>query len=199
MKFLASVLLICVAVAHAATATTSVSSCTNGGNVFKTVPISTQTTVEVTQNPGVSPIVCQLVTGTPSTWFVRTSTNGGTSWTWTLISSLGAGTSTTTPVSITVSWTAPTTYTTGAPIGTTPITYNLYKGTSATTLTKVGSVAATSYVDSQVTTGTQYFYAVTATCAGCAESAKTPAVAGYPAPAAAAILTPMAPTGVSLD
>lgn len=70
-----------------------------------------------------------------------------------------------------LTWVAPTLDVTGAPMNV-PLTYNVYRGTSAAVLTKLTNVSALSYTDPAGNpTPTTYFYAITATCAGCTESA----------------------------
>ena len=95
----------------------------------------------------------------------------------------------------TLTWAAPTTNTNGTPI-TVPLTYNVYRGGSATTLTKLTNVSALTYVDpAGSATPTTYFYAVTAICAGCTESADSGVVSDT---IAAAALTPGAPVGLAV-
>lgn len=67
--------------------------------------------------------------------------------------------------SATLSWTAVTTYTDGTTIpATCPVTYNVYQGLSATTLTKVatGVTALTNTINTGLSDGTTYFWAITA-------------------------------------
>lgn len=64
----------------------------------------------------------------------------------------------------TLSWTAITTYTDGTTIPSScPVTYNIYQGTTATTLTKVASgvTTLTSSISTGLTDGNTYFWAVT--------------------------------------
>ena len=57
-----------------------------------------------------------------------------------------------------VSWSAPTAFTDGTPINV-PLTYNVYRGSSATTLTKLTNVTGLSYTDpAGSATPTTYFY-----------------------------------------
>jgi hypothetical protein len=93
----------------------------------------------------------------------------------------------------TLTWAAPTANTNGTPI-TVPLTYNVYRGSSATTLTKLTNVSALTYVDpAGSATPTTYYYAVTAICAGCTESADSGVVSDT---IAAPALTPGAPSGL---
>src|SRR5262249_22755744 len=76
--------------------------------------------------------------------------------------------------------------------------YSLYRGTTpggeGATPFKTG-VTATSFTDSQVTAGTQYYYQVTAVNAAGAESARSnevPATAQPPVPPASITLSPLA-------
>jgi hypothetical protein len=95
----------------------------------------------------------------------------------------------------TLTWIAPTLNTNGTPI-TAPLTYNVYRGSSATTLTKLTNVSALTYVDpAGSATPTMYYYAVTAICAGCTESADSGVVSDT---IAAATLTPGAPSGLAV-
>jgi hypothetical protein len=95
----------------------------------------------------------------------------------------------------TLTWSAPTTNTSGSPI-TVPLTYNVYRGASAATLLKLTNVSALTYVDpAGSATPTTYFYAVTATCAGCTESADSGVVSDT---IAAAALTPGAPGSLAV-
>jgi hypothetical protein len=70
----------------------------------------------------------------------------------------------TTPTA-TLSWAAVTAYTDGTTIPTScPVTYNVYQGLSATTLTKVatGITALTDSITTGLSDGTTYFWAITA-------------------------------------
>lgn len=59
-----------------------------------------------------------------------------------------------------LNWVAPTLNTDGSAI-TGSLTYNVYRGTSATSLVKIGTSSTTSYTDANAPVGTDY-YAVTA-------------------------------------
>jgi hypothetical protein len=98
------------------------------------------------------------------------------------------------PLTATVSWTAPTSMTAGDPI-TVPLTYNLYRGQNATALILVKSVTALTTTDTVPAAGT-YWYAVSATCASCIESAKSAAVSALVS--ASTIVSPAPPTGVAI-
>jgi hypothetical protein len=99
---------------------------------------------------------------------VATGTNGGT----------GGGP--------TISWTTPS-------IGSTPITYDLYKGTSAGVLSLYQSnLTASPYVDSGNTDGSTYYYHVVAKNAYGSSAASNEV-------SAVSLLKPNAPTGLSLD
>ncbi|HZW81557.1 MAG TPA: putative Ig domain-containing protein [Candidatus Deferrimicrobiaceae bacterium] len=56
--------------------------------------------------------------------------------------------------------------------------YNIYRGSTATTMTKVNAspIASTAYTDSSVANGSTYYYATTAVDTEGKESSKTPAV-----------------------
>jgi hypothetical protein len=68
-----------------------------------------------------------------------------------------------------LTWTAPTQYTDGTPIpSTVALSYNIYQGTSATSLTKVatGVTALTNTITTGLADGNTYFFAVTAVANG---------------------------------
>jgi hypothetical protein len=74
-----------------------------------------------------------------------------------------------TPPTATLTWTAPTTYTDGTTIPTTvALSYNVYQGTSATSLTKVatGVTALTSTITTGLVDGNTYYWSVTAVANG---------------------------------
>jgi hypothetical protein len=130
---------------------------------------------------------------TDQVWVQTTAAPTGT---WVLASTLKLG-APITPIppsaydaQAVVSWTAPASFTDGTSI-TMPLTYNLYRGTSATALTKLTNVSALTYTDpAGSATPTTYYYAVTATCSTCAESAQSGVVSKT---IAAPKLTPGAP------
>jgi hypothetical protein len=69
----------------------------------------------------------------------------------------------------TLTWIAPTTYSDGTPIpSTVTLTYNIYQGTSATTLVQVatGVTALTNAISTGLTDGQTYYFAVTAVANG---------------------------------
>lgn len=146
--------------------------------------------------------VCALPSTKPSTWYLRVSNDGGSTYSFVTLASLGFGVSAAAPpppsvaASAVVSWQAPTVDSAGNPL-TIALTYNLYRGTSATQLTKLASVAGLSYTDpAGSATPTTYFYAVTATCPVCTESAESAIVsatlqASAIQPAAPVMLTPV--------
>jgi hypothetical protein len=173
--------------------------CTNGGTKFGVVAITATVPVNVAPSATGAGDVCQALSATPSTWFVKVTQNGGGTWTWTLISSFKASVPPPVPPPVAVpapaailSWSAPATDTAGKPI-TVPLTYNVYRGTSATTLTKLTSTSVLTYTDPGSAVATTYFYAVTATCAACTESAESGVVS---ATIKAAALSPSAPSGL---
>jgi hypothetical protein len=74
-----------------------------------------------------------------------------------------------TPPTATLTWTAVTTYVDGTTIpSTVAVTYNIYQGTSATSLTKVatGVTTLTSSISTGLTDNQTYFWAVTAVAGG---------------------------------
>jgi hypothetical protein len=91
-----------------------------------------------------------------------------------------------------LTWTAPTANTDGTPIAG-ALTYNIYQGATAATLTKVASglTSTTGAVTAGLTAGTTQYFAVTAVANGM-ESAQTPVAAlAIPFP------TPNAPTSLA--
>lgn len=72
-----------------------------------------------------------------------------------------------------ISWTAPPAFTDGTSINV-PLTYNVYRGTSPTALTKLTSVTGLTYTDpAGSATPTTYYYAISATCSSCTEGAES--------------------------
>ena len=73
------------------------------------------------------------------------------------------------PLTATLSWSAPTVYSDGTAIpSTVAITYNVYQGTSATSLTKVatGVTAVTDSITTGLADGNTYYWSVTAVANG---------------------------------
>lgn len=92
----------------------------------------------------------------------------------------------------TLSCTAPTQNTDGSAISG-PLTFNWYRGTSASGLIKIGSSPACSYTDNAAPSGTNY-WAVTAVSSTGVESAKSAVVSkAVPDP------TPNPPTGLTVS
>jgi hypothetical protein len=149
--------------------------------------VADTTTCSVTEIAYVSGVLWQK--NTAGAWYSKTSPT--VAW---------SGGTTTSPLpsylaQATLTWTAPTVNTSGSAI-TVPLTYNVYRGSSAATLLKLTNVSALTYVDpAGSATPTTYFYAVTATCAGCTESADSGVVSDT---IAASPLTPAAPATLTV-
>jgi hypothetical protein len=95
----------------------------------------------------------------------------------------------------TITWSAPLVNADGSPISG-PLTYDIYRGSTATALTKLTSVSALTYVDPAGSpTPTTYYYAVAANYAGGNPGAETNVV---PDTIAAAVLVPGVPTGLAV-
>lgn len=62
----------------------------------------------------------------------------------------------------TLTWTAPTQYTDGSPIGTAPITYRVYGGVQGQTKTLIATVSALTYQHTGAPDGVTYCYQLTA-------------------------------------
>ena len=132
---------------------------------------------------------------TDQVWAKTTALPAGT---WVLASTLtfaGAGTPAPKAQAV-LTWIAPTTDVSGNPLPAgLGLTYNVYRGSSATSLTKLTNVSALTYTDpAGSTTPTTYFYAITATCATCTESAESAIVS---ATLAAPALKPAVPSAVA--
>lgn len=97
------------------------------------------------------------------------------------------------PPSATLAWTAPTQYSDGTAIpSSVVITYNIYQGTSASTLTKVtsGVTTLTSTVTAGLSDGVTYYFAVTAVAGGLEGAQSNVASKTFPAmPPGAPVLT----------
>lgn len=124
---------------------------------------------------------CKELSAMSTTAYVLTTTDEGKTTEWDQIKTVLAAAAITPPATPTylanaeLTWTAPTTDTLGRalPAGT-ALTYNVYRGTSATALTKLTSVATTAYLDPATNaTPITFYYAVTATCPTCTESGKS--------------------------
>lgn len=109
-----------------------------------------------------------------------------------LISSLFLITITAHAAGASLTWTAPTLNTDGTSISGS-LTYNIYRGTSVTTLTKLASSSTLSYTDATAPIGTNY-YAVTAVNSAGSESAKSAIVSKV-----IAAPVPAAPTGLTVS
>lgn len=84
----------------------------------------------------------------------------------------------------TLSWSPPTAFTDATPIPAgTAITYNVYQGGSATTLTKVASnvTATTDTISTGLADGQTYFWSVTAVVAGVESAQAAPVSKTFPA------------------
>lgn len=113
---------------------------------------------------------------TDQVWVKSTASPNGT---WVEASTLAlTGTITTTKTAANLSWTAPTQTASGAalPAGL-ALTYDIYRGANTTALTKLTNVSALAYVDpAGSAVPTTYYYAVSATCSTCTESAESAVV-----------------------
>lgn len=163
---------------------------------FATVVPTLKTYAKVADNATGLNTRCATLSTMPLTSYVSVSTNGGVTWSWATVASLGLSGAVTPPVptSATLTWVAPTTDTTGAPL-TVPLTYNVYRGASATVLTLLlKGVTGLTAVDTPPLLGT-YWYAVSAVAAG-VESAQTPAVSAQLT--AGKVISPAPPTAVAV-
>lgn len=173
MRLLALAALLAFGSAHAAT---QVLSCYPGNvpPLKVTLPSNTLSS-NISPNATGSPSLCVVPANYPGSYFIKVTLNGGSTWSWVTLASLGLGQSAAAP-SDTVSWQAVTNYTSGAVIGI-PVTYNVYRGTSAAALVSIASTSLLAFKDTAVAAGVTYYYAVTATCNGCVESLKSAVVA----------------------
>lgn len=124
---------------------------------------------------------CTLASTISPAWYTRSLVNGA--YTWVTLQSLGMGvqTSVITDSIVTLAWTAPTQNTDGSAL-TDLAGFNIYQGTSPTTLSLVGSVGpgGGTYTTPSLAPGT-YYFAVTATTAS-AESAESAVVSAVVSP-----------------
>jgi hypothetical protein len=142
------------------------------------------TSCQVTEIAYVAGVVWQE--NSAGQWFSKSTPTAA--WVGPATSPLGANTST-----AVLTWIAPTLNTDGSKI-TAPLTFNVYRGSSAANLTKLTNVSALTYTDNAGSaTPVTYFYAITAVEAG-AESVDSGVVSKT---IAAAALTPGAPTGAA--
>jgi hypothetical protein len=182
--------LLCL-LASPAMATPQLLQCTNGGTAFSVVAVTAPVTVNVSSAASGTPNVCQLLAATPATWYVKETLDGGSTWNWVPVSSLSAAPPAAAAV---LTWTAPLADASGQPL-TVALTYNIYRGASASTLTKLSNTALLTYTDPGSATVMTYFYAVTATCSSCTESADSGVVS---ATIQASTLTPAAPAHLTV-
>jgi hypothetical protein len=199
------VLFVCPITLHAqatsGAATISLEQCPSGTvTKYAFVPVTAQVPVVMSQassgDQNQANLRCQLLSTALPGWYAKVTSNGGTSFSWVAVTSLLPVTPPVIsppalPASAVLTWTAPTTDVNGNPL-TVPLTYNVYRGAAATTLTLLTNVSAMTYTDpAGSSTPTTYFYAVTATCASCVESADSGVVSTT---IAAPALQPSAPT-----
>lgn len=207
MKLLSLLALTLFATALQAATTTPPSvkleSCPSGTyNSYASVP--TNTTLSVVWSTvstgdagpnGQATLKCTTIAkASPLTWYVKYSIDGGSTWKWGLLATLAAVTApppvTVPPTTANIAWTAVTQDVGGKPL-TNPVTYNLYRGTSATVLTSIKSGLTGLTTTDTVTANGVYWYSVTAVAGGL-ESAKanpvsaalTSGVVASPAPPA---------------
>lgn len=165
--------LMCLLGAGAAPAATMQGvACTNGGSTFKLVPVTSAVTMEVSATNSGQGLLCQLLTKTLSTWFVRVSADGGTTYSFVTVASVLGTAPPTKPTppapppkpttsTFTVTWSPSTTDRTGATL-TVPVTYNLYRGSTVSTVTLYKSSVTSPFLDPAIPLGTVECYAVTA-------------------------------------
>lgn len=181
-------------VAAAAQAATQVESCPPAP--YAAVPPTTSLNIVFSTDGSDNPPTrrCLPRAQALSTWFVKVTDNGGTSWRFIPLSSL-----TPPPVPAplaTLTWTAPTLDVAGKPL-TVPLTYNVYRGTSATALTLIKNVTGLSTTDTVPVAGL-YWYALTANAVGRPESVKSPAVSALINPGSVVSPAPAPPSGLTV-
>ena len=203
---LATILLSVVSLAAQAGVVPVMEGCPSGTiTAYTSQPPTSTLPIVVSSSPTGLPMAtlrCQTLASTPLTWYVKYSPDNGSTWNFALIPAYKAlvAAATAPPVVVTLpaanlTWTAPTTDTSGKPLAV-PLTYNVYRGTSATALTKLTNVSALTYTDpAGSATPTTYYYAVSATCASCTESAESAIVSAV---LAAPPLTPANPTNLAI-
>lgn len=182
MKSLAPFMFLLFATALQAATTTpppvKLESCPSGTNTtYASVPInttlpvvwSTVSTGDAGPN-GQATLKCTpIAKASPLIWYAKYSTDGGSTWKWALLSTLATVTApppvTTSVTTANIAWTAVTLDVNGnALVG--PVTYNLYRGSSATALNPLKSgLSGTTATDTVTVNGT-YWYSVTAVAGG---------------------------------
>lgn len=172
MKLFTLLLLALLAPAiHAATTAPVLESCPSGTNTaYRNVPVNTTLPVVwsiVSQGDaiGMGNLRCSTIAqagANTSLWYVKYSPDNGATWAWAKLSIL---TPPPAPTITTITWSAVTTDTTGAPlVG--AVTYSIYRGISATALSLLASGITALVTTDKVAVDGTYWYAVSATCAG---------------------------------
>jgi hypothetical protein len=178
VKLLCSILL--ASVAAYANAATTVQLCAPGTETpAGTGPIAASSYARVSNSPIGALPYCKLISQMNQTAYVSATADGKT-FVWMKIAAALAG-APVAPTPILLQRALLTWSPVSVPPGiaaSVPITYNVYRGSSATTLAKLaGGISSTTYTDPiSSATPVTYAYAVTATCAGCTESADSPVV-----------------------
>jgi len=180
VKQLAALLALALAAAAAPAAVTVQLCAPSTETPAGTGPIAPTSYARVSNSPiGAGPY-CKLISAMNQTAYVSATTDGKT-FVWMKIAAALAGASVApTPILLQralLTWSPVTTAAAGGPLPA-AVTYNVYRGSSATTLAKLaGGIAGTTYTDTiNNVTPVTYAYAVTATCAGCTESTDSPVV-----------------------
>lgn len=179
MKILLATLLTIIS-AHAVAAT-QVLNCPSSGTAFYKVATPAKDLSSKLSTTGADPSFCNVPSKYPNSYFISVTQDGGAHWAWVTLKSLGFGiAATATPTTGTahVSWTAaPAKDVSGAAIAV-PLSYNVYRSSSATVAgSLIATVTGTTKDDIvPATTGVNYCYTVGATAAGYSESVRTPAV-----------------------
>lgn len=180
-------------------ATVKVEQCPSGAftiyaTVLPTAAVPLVFSNNATGDANMANLHCALLSKALATWYVKITNDEGATWTWAPLASLTAPASTpVAPMTATLSWVAPTTDTTGAPL-TVPLTYNVYRGATTTALIFLKNVSGLTTTD-VVTLPGVYWYAVTA-LNGTAESVKSAAVSAQIS--AGTVVSPAPPTAVTV-
>lgn len=148
-------------------------SCPSGTNTtYAPVPTTTGLPIvwsTVPQGDGIGQqyLKCStIIKASPLTWYVKYSLDNGTTWKWAKLATLTAPTPpAVVPTVATLTWTASTLDMKGNAL-TVPVTYNLYRGASATALTSLKSGVTGLTTTDTVTVNGTYWYALAAVAAG---------------------------------
>lgn len=163
------------------------------GTVLPTLPVPMVFSNDATGDANTANLHCALLKKAKPTWYAKVTSDNGATWTWAPMASLTAPV--VVPTTANLAWVAPTLDMAGAPFNA-ALTYNIYRGPSASALTLLKNVSGLTTTDTVTVDGT-YWYAVTSNCTNCVESPKSAAVSAVLA--SGTVVSPAPPSGVSVS